>query len=271
MTNYLTKGQLVNVLKRCGIKKGDIVLLHTDISKISKLKGTLKEQVELYLFAVKKVLGNKGTIVVPSYYYDYARKKKSFDVVKTAPGNEVGLFAKFFFRQKRITRSLNPLTSLAASGRKSKYICGGYTASSFGVDSPFERLTKLNAKMVFAGVDCRRMTYAHYVEFMVGVPHAYNKIFDVPIYKNKKKINLPVCNQVRYLEHLNHSVIYDDVGNTKKFEKAGLIRKAKFGRDYIRVASCKEIFNFLKLKLQKNCYYLLKKKPKFKKNLIPLV
>ena len=63
--------------------------------------------------------------------------------------------------------------------------------------------------------------------------------------KTKKKINLPVCNQVRYLEHLNHSVIYDDVGNTKKFEKAGLIRKAKFGRDYIRVASCKEIFNKL--------------------------
>ena len=75
------------------------------------------------------------------------------------------------------------------------------------------------AKMVFAGVDCRRMTYAHYVEFMVGVPHAYNKLFDVPIYRNKEKINLPVCNQVRYLEHLKHSVIYDDVGNTKKFEK----------------------------------------------------
>ena len=37
------------------------------------------------------------------------------------------------------------------------------------------------AKMIFLGVDLRYMTYVHYVEFMVGVPHRYNKLFLKPV------------------------------------------------------------------------------------------
>jgi aminoglycoside N3'-acetyltransferase len=112
------------------------------------------------------------------------------------------------------------------------------------------------------------MTYVHYVEFMIGVPHRYNKIFLKPIIKNKKKINLPVSSYVRYNDF---NIISDSYGNNKKFEQARIVKKIKFMKNYIRVVEFQKAFELLKNKLQKNFFYLLKNKPKFKKNKPPLV
>ena len=57
----------------------------------------------------------------------------------------------------------------------------------------------------------------------------------------------------------------------KKLEKAGLVKKVRLGNEYVRILSIEKLFAFLKTKLQKNFYYLLKSKPKFKKNSIPLI
>jgi len=267
MSFYIDRIKIINTLKKCGVKKNDILFVQSDVSKIGKLKGTLKQQLKTYLEAIKSSVGDNGTIVVPAFYYEYSRKKLSFNVSESPVSKELGLFPNFFCKQKNVFRSLNPLTSVAAMGKKAKYICGGNTATGFGLDSPFDRLTKLKAKILLIGVG--DVTYVHYVEYMVGVPHIYNKLFEIPIYRQGKKINLPVCNQVRYLDydvmHLKPKEIQ------KKLEKADLVKKVKLGNEYFRILSVEKVFNFLKIKLQKNFYYLLKKKPKFKKNSIPLI
>ena len=113
------------------------------------------------------------------------------------------------------------------------------------------------------------MTYVRYVESLVGVPYIYNKFFETPIYSKGKKVNLPVCNPVRYL---NCNVLHlRPKDMQKKLEKAGLVKKVRLGNEYVRILSIEKLFAFLKTKLQKNFYYLLKSKPKFKKNSIPLI
>jgi len=268
MKNNTDELKIKNALKRCGIKKGDILFLHTDISKLNNFKSDLKQQLETYFEAIKSIVGVNGTIIVPAFYFEYSKRKKSFIIPGSPISKELGIFPNFFCKQKNVQRSLNPLTSVAAMGKHAKYICKGDNVSSYGVDSPFDKLTKLNAKMLFVGVDCRAMNYIHYIEYMVGVPHVYNKLFKIPIYYKGKKINLPVCNQVRYL---NYNVTYDKFTNTKKFERAGLVKKVKIGNGYIRTLNFVETFNFCKKKLQKNFYYFLKRSPNFKKNYIPLI
>ena len=130
------------------------------------------------------------------------------------------------------------------------------TCSGYGVDSPFDILTKIKAKMIFLGVDLRYMTYVHYVEFMVGVPHRYNKLFFKPVKLNNKKIDLPIVSQVR-----KNNVISDSIDNNNKFEKAKIVTKVKFNKSYLRSLNFAEVFSFLKDKLQKDFFYLLKKKP----------
>lgn len=268
MNNYLTKDILVNALKECNLKQGDIVLVHCNVSALGRIKGTIEDYLKTYHEALQNVLGNRGTIVVPAYYYEYAREKIPFDIKKSPVSKELGLFSKYINGQKNSYRSLNPLTSLAAIGEKAEYICGGKTASAYGVDSGFDRLYKAKAKMAFIGVDCT-MTYIHYVEYMVGVPYLYNKYYQIPIYDNGKEIKLPVSGQVRYLdfkvEHISSAT------QTEKFEKAGIVKKAKVGNGYIRVVSFEDTFKFLKTKLQNDFFYLLKSKPNFIKNKVPLI
>lgn len=266
--NYLTKSILVNAFKKCNLKQGDIVLVHCDLSALGQIQGTIEDYLNTYLKALQNVLGDTGTIVVPAYYYEYARKKIPFDIKKSPVSKELGLFSKYIKEQKKSYRSLNPITSLAAIGEKAEYICGGKTASAYGVDSGFDRLYKARAKMAFVGVDLSVMTYVHYVEYMVGVPHLYNKYYEIPIYDNGKKINLPVSGQVRYLDF---KVDLGSSANTEKFEKAGIVKKAKAGNGYIRVVSFEDAYEFLKTKLQNDFFYLLKSKPDFIKNKVPLV
>jgi aminoglycoside N3'-acetyltransferase len=263
------ENRLRNALIKSGIKKNDIVFVHADLNNIFKDSNfTLRESLDFFLKNLRRIIGTKGTVVVPAYYYEYGFKDFQFDVNKSPISKELGIFPRFIFSQKKSIRSLNPITSVVALGHKAKEICNMKTCSGYGVDTPFDILTKLNAKMLFFGVDLRYMTYVHYVEFMVGVPHRYNKLFSKPIIKNKKKINLPVSSYVRYKDF---NIIFDSFGNNKKFEQAKIIKKIKFIKDYIRVVEFQKAFNFLKNKLQKNFFYLLKNKPKFKNNKPPLV
>ena len=131
-------------------------------------------------------------------------------------------------KKKKKSRSINPISSLIALGKHAKFI-GDSSASAFGYDSSFHRLNKLNAKMLFIGIDCHATTFVHFPEYMVGVPHMYNKYFKTNVFKNGKKINLPISGQVRYL---NLNIKYDSEGHTKRFEKAGLVKKEKLKNNY---------------------------------------
>ena len=256
--NYVKiKKELEKSLSNLKIKKGDILYIHSNLNNLFKdYKISLRDSIEILYSCLKKRLGSKGTIVVPAYYYEYGFNNKNFDLNNSPISPELGIFPKFMHAQKKSHRSLNPITSVVANGYNSKKICNMNTCSGYGIDSPFDILTKLNAKMLFLGVDLRYMTYVHYVEFMVGVPHRYNKLFLKPVIKDKKKINLPVISQVRY-----KNVISDSIGNNMKFEKAKIVKKAKFNNSTIRSLDFKDVFFFLKKKLQKNIFYLLKEKP----------
>lgn len=257
MSQSKIKKDLEKSLSDLKIKKGDTLYIHSNLNSLFKdYKVSLRDSVEILYSCLKKILGSKGTIVVPAYYYEYGFNDKAFDLYDSPISPELGIFPKFMLAQKGSKRSLNPITSVVANGYNSKKICNMNTCSGYGIDSPFDILTNLNAKMIFLGVDLRYMTYVHYVEFMVGVPHRYNKLFLKPVIKNKKKINLPVVSQVRY-----KNVISDSIGNNVKFERAKIVKKTKFKNSIIRSLHFKDVFNFLKKKLQKNIFYLLREKP----------
>lgn len=249
--------ELIKSLSNLKIKKGDTLFIHSNLNSLFKdYKISLRDSIDILYDCLRKILGSKGTIVVPAYYYEYGFNDKAFDLNDSPISPELGIFSKFMLSQKKSQRSLNPITSVVANGYNSKKICNMNTCSGYGIDSPFDVLTNLNAKMIFLGVDLRYMTYVHYVEFMVGVPHRYNKLFLKPVIRNKKKVNLPVISQVRH-----KNVISDSFGNNIKFERAKIVKKTKFNRSIIRSLDFKDVFTFLKKKLQKNIFYLLKEEP----------
>ena len=58
----ITKEVLINKFSQLGIKQGDILLIHASLSSLGYVVGGA----EALFWALREVVGNEGTIVVPS-------------------------------------------------------------------------------------------------------------------------------------------------------------------------------------------------------------
>lgn len=264
----MNRSSLISAIRESGIGEGDSVILHSNIVILGKWEG--KEGNEI-LSELKgcfdEVLGKNGTLVVPAYFYEYARSKQPFDIALTPPSKELGVFSNYIFKNYNQYRSINPLTSVIAIGKNAEYIVSGSTGASYGYDTHWDRLIKLKAKMCFLGVDLSAMTFIHHVEHAMCVPHVYNKYFTTPVLRNGISIELPICSQVRYLDY---NIKYDLKKLTPEFEKNGLVRKSKIGRGYIRAVNFEDAYCFISEQIKNNLFYLLENVPQFEIDKIPL-
>lgn len=255
-------------LRKCGIFSGDTILVHSDLFLLGPINCDKDKILSTYFEAIFNVIGNNGTLVVPAYFYEYARHNKNYDIKNSPVSDELGVFSKYVASLENVYRSTNPVSALAAIGKKASLICESITGSAYGVDSPWDQLLKCNTKMIFIGVDLRAMTFIHYVEHMVGVPHIYNKYYTTPVTSSGSKVDLQICTQVRYLDY---NISYDLLGLTKKFEDAGLVYSQNVGRGKIRTVDMRGAYEFLKTKLQQDFFYLLNNPPEFVECKLPIV
>src|SRR4029079_11576687 len=94
----------------------------------------------------------------------------------------------------------NPTSNLIALGRRAADIAVKTNATAYGFRTPWEKLVKFGAKILFWDTALLPMTFGHHIEQCVGVPHVYSKIYDVPIYEFDRLLPFKVITSVRYLE-----------------------------------------------------------------------
>ena len=268
MKKYSEK-DLKIALKKIGIKKGSAVLIHSGLHLLGKIENTLNSEIPKKIYyCIKKYLGNKGTIIVPAFYYNYARKKLPFDLYGSSPSKSLGIFSKYIYENQNFVRSKNPITSLIAVGHLANKICKESNSRPYGASSAWDKLTSFDSTILFLGTSLKRsLTYIHFIEFLAGVPHMYIKKINVPIKKNGKVIEKNALIYVRYLD-------FNIAVNLEKFEndlkKNGLLKSNKLGSGYIYSIKCKDVLKFGLKKILKNSSYFLKQAPSFSKNKYPL-
>ena len=253
-------------LQRVGIAEGDALLVHSDMMAVWVEPFPPDRLVPFFLENLLRAIGENGTLAVPAFYYEYARCGRPFDTRKSPVSKSLGVFSRHVASLPDAARSLNPITSIAAMGRLAGWVCGGDTAISNGINSPWHRLVEADGKMVFLGARIQAMTFVHYVEHLVGVPHLYSKLYSAPVSRDGIAVDLPVVAQVRYL---NYDIEYDLGRFEADLESAGLIRTAPVGGGEIKVLGFGEVQAMLSEKLQRDCFYLLKRRPAFRAGEIP--
>ena len=78
---------------------------------------------------------------------------------------------------------------MSAIGKNSSFILSNNSTSDFGSESPFERLSKLNCKILSIGLTARySVSILHYLEALFCVPYRYNKILDTKTFVRANKI-----------------------------------------------------------------------------------
>ena len=154
----------LNIADYLDIAEGDTIVIASDITRIAIQAGR-KEGVfdaDKFLESFQRKIGNNGTLLIPAYNFNF-RNKESFSVRSTPP--TTGALALLAFRRKDFIRTYNPLHSFMVWGKHAAEFASLRNQSSFGMDSPFALMYKLNAKMIFAGTTIAdAFTYTHFIE-----------------------------------------------------------------------------------------------------------
>ena len=245
----------INALKGIGVKKGDIVFVHSDISVFGKLctfdrdflLGTLCK-------AIKESVGEDGTIIMPSFSYSFC-KDEPYDVVNTR--STVGVLTEHFRKQPDVSRTVHPIFSVGIWG-KHKNALLDIGKDSFDRASIFGKIHQLNGKILFLGAPFQSCTYVHYVEQMHGVPYRYLKTFEGKI------INVNMEYQDRYtffVRDLEKNVIFETAKLERYLIGNGFMKEVILGNGRILMIECNVLFNECWILLDKDIYFLLKEKP----------
>jgi aminoglycoside 3-N-acetyltransferase len=179
----ITKQQLINDLKKIGLKEGDSVLVHSSLSKIGFVEGGAKTVVE----SLFETIGEKGTLLFPSFpavgrNKTYLEENPVFDIKNTP--SQMGSITEYFRKLNGVFRSFHPTDPVCAKGLLAEY----YTNSHFGQltpyneNSPFRKLCAKKGKILMLGTTLNgACTNLHTLEDAVDFKYPVydERIFDV--------------------------------------------------------------------------------------------
>jgi aminoglycoside 3-N-acetyltransferase len=166
----VTRKDFYNALLELGVKKGDSLLTHSSFKSL----GGVENGAEDIVGAMFDAVGDDGTVVFPTLCQkDWEHIYENWH--PDAP-SDVGYLTNYFRLLPEAYRSNQATHSVAAKGKKAKYITEthGVTGKRYGIfgetpfsaDSPWEKMYEMNTKVLFLGVGIRKCTFRHYAEYL---------------------------------------------------------------------------------------------------------
>lgn len=180
MTTAVTGAEIAVGLARLGVDEGDVLLVHSSLSRFGYVEGGADAVIDALLEAV----GSHGTVMVPTHTWDrIGDDTPVFDVRETPCC--VGRVPETFRRRPEALRGLHPTHSCAAIGPLREELLRDHETqvTPCGSKSPYQRLMNCGApgdgrgrgRIVFLGVDLRVNTSFHALEEIAGVPWLFDR------------------------------------------------------------------------------------------------
>lgn len=185
-----TETQLIDDLKTIGLSEGVNVLVHASLRSVGKIDGGAETLVR----AFRAVLGESGTLLVPTFTFghsdpagwreppatpeDLERMRAEIPVFDPAvtPAHVpwIGIFPEVVRRQPRAHRSDHPVVSFAAIGCNAAFLTGKAPFHyPLGSDSPLARLHQLDGFVLLIGVDHHVSSSLHLAEVWAEAPYIH--------------------------------------------------------------------------------------------------
>ena len=172
-----TSDDLGEALAQLGVRAGDALIVHSGFRRTSGFR----DDVGAVIDTLRDTVGPDGHLVMMSMAYRgsterYTKAGHVFDVVRTP--SAMGIISEKFRRMPDVRRSLNPFHPVLVCGPKAAWLVTDHDkgAYSCGKGSPFERLLKMDAAVLFLDAPFRSLTFMHYVE------HMFKDRLPVPLY-----------------------------------------------------------------------------------------
>lgn len=225
----ITKEKIIEDLISIGIKKGDLLMVHSSMSKI----GYLPDGAATFVDACFEVIGNEGTLVMPAFAHNtfskiYLDTNPIFDIANDP--SKAGAITEELRKRKNSLRSFHPTDAVTANGPLAYYLVKDHFGqlTPYNTYSPYYRLAEKHAKILNVGVplstSCTNMhTMEDAVDFKF--PIYLDKIYEVKM----KDQNGKIC----YMKTKVHDPVYSLKRRANElvplFEREGILKKGYIG------------------------------------------
>ena len=188
-----TSARVAADLQRLGVRSGQLLMVHSSLSKIGYVLGGAQAIVR----ALIEVLGPDGTLVMPAFSPEvsdpatWSDRRFDGDDLEVARDHvpafdpavtptSMGAIAETFRTWPGVVRSPHPQVSVTARGPLAARITTPHAiAWGQGPGSPFEQLYEFDATLLLLGVGFNRATLLHFAESRV--PHGRRKTRRIPV------------------------------------------------------------------------------------------
>lgn len=154
----IDKSILKNYLKGLGIKKGDILIVHSSLRPLKCFEMSPEDVIDMLL----DLVGEEGTLVMPSFvtynehisgeFEEVSTQEFLYNVQKSAAWT--GIITDIFWRREDVMRSKFPDNSLAAFGKYAKEMFEKEDKGDLahGQYSAWKFCSEHHAKVLFLGI-----------------------------------------------------------------------------------------------------------------------
>lgn len=163
LTNY---NDIVRHFELLGLHKGQAIVVHSKLLSFGRINGG----VESVFKALQQVVGDKGTLVFPTYTLNLS----SEDVYNpdTTPSYGMGVLSEYVRKIPGVLRSNCPTHSHCALGPLAEKVVTANPEKPLGIGSSFAVMREAGFYLLLLGCDFQEgATFVHHVEFEVGVPY----------------------------------------------------------------------------------------------------
>jgi len=181
-----TIDSLAEQFATCGLAAGQTVVVHSALGKIG---GYIVGGAESVIWALLKVLGETGTLMMPTHttentdpanwsnppvpesYWPFIRAHAPAYDPRITRTRQMGQLAELFRTWPGVRRSAHPVGSFAALGRHADDLTGIHQLlDEFGEGSPLGRLHELDGYILLLGVPHENNTSLHVAEVRANWP-----------------------------------------------------------------------------------------------------
>jgi len=194
--------------------------------------GKPVEGVGLFLDAILDILGMEGTIVVPTFNFDFTRGLP-FDP-QTTPSKNMGVFSELVRKHPDASRTMHPMQSVAVMGKHRDDLAGRDTPSAFDPDSAFDQMVQLDFKLLLLGAEIQAASIVHYSEQRVAVPYRYWKEFSGQV---KIGSDWQLCTYKMYVRNMEINPELYLFPIQKQLQTMGLWKTEEI--NYGRISTCR--------------------------------
>ena len=249
MSQINLKKEIKTLFKSLNIKRGDKLIIHTNISGLFQYMNNSKSM-SLFLNLILKKIGSTGTLVIPTYNYDFTKGKA---YIKNKSPSHVGMFTNYLLKKYSKKRTNNPIFSHLIFGKLSKVLHLSDNFEMFGEKSIFANFLRFDFKIICFCCSPTFITLIHYFEKKLNVDYRFDKLFKGKI-KIHNKLTTKVIKYRVGKKKINYTL---KESNLLKLLKKKKFLEKPFGRFLCYSVKASYLYNSIRKKIQKNSKFLI--------------